>query len=331
MTDEAPEEILEPDRRIIDAHHHLIDAPGHRYAIDDYAADCARGHDVRASVYIEVRQKYLEDGPEHLRPVGETAFVASVAEMAEQGTYDGRRLCAGIVGYADLAIGDRVAEVLDAHVEAAGGRFKGIRRGVYWDSDPAVYNHVSVRPPRGLMLDAEFQRGFGQLGPRNLSFDAVLFHPQLTELAQLAGRFPETTIIVNHLGFRLGVGDHTRNRGETDRRWRRDLAALAEHPNVMVKIGGLGMRIWGFEIPEGERPGSVVLAEHWRPYFEAGLEIFGAGRVILESNYPVDAQTTTFTTLWNALKRLTKDLSDDEKHRLYWRNANKAYRLGLSQ
>jgi L-fuconolactonase len=330
MTDEASEEILEPDRRIIDAHHHLIDATGHGYTIDDYAADCARGHDVRASVYIEVRQKYLEDGPEHLRPVGETAFVASVADKAEQGAYEGRRLCAGIVGYADLAIGDRVAEVLDAHVEAAGGRIKGIRRGVYWDSDPAVYDHVSVRPPRGLMLDAEFQRGFAQLGPRELSFDAVLFHPQLTELAQLAGRFPETTIIVNHLGFRLGVGDHTRNRGETDRRWRQALAALAEHPNVLVKIGGLGMRIWGFEIPEGDRPGSEVLAEHWRSYFESGLEIFGADRVILESNYPVDAQTTTFTTLWNALKRLTKDLSDDEKHRLYWANANKAYRLGLS-
>ncbi|MDG2285631.1 MAG: amidohydrolase family protein [Alphaproteobacteria bacterium] len=330
MTDKAPEEVLEPGRRIIDAHHHLIDAPGHQYAIDDYAADCARGHDVRASVYIEVRRKYLEDGPEHLRPVGETAFVASVAEKAEQGAYEGRRLCAGIVGYADLAIGDRVAEVLDAHVEAAGGRFRGIRRGVYWDGDLAVYDHVSVRPPNGLMLDAEFQRGFAQLGSHALSFDAVLFHPQLPELAQLAGRFPETTIILNHLGFRLGVGGHALNCEETDRRWRQDLAALAERPNVMVKIGGLGMRIWGFDIPEGERPGSEVLAGHWRPYFENVLEIFGADRVILESNYPVDAQTTTFITLWNALKRLTETLSDDEKHRLYWANANRAYRLGLS-
>jgi predicted TIM-barrel fold metal-dependent hydrolase len=330
MTHEAPEEILEPDRRIIDAHHHLIDAAGHRYTIEDYSADCARGHDVEASVYIEVRQKYFEEGPEHLRPVGETAFVASVAEKAEQGAYEGRRLCAGIVGYADLEIGDRVADVLDAHIQAAGGRFRGIRRGVYWDSDPAVYDHVSVRPPRGLLLDAEFQRGFAQLGPRDLSFDAVLFHPQITELAQLAGRFPKTTIIVNHLGFRLGVGNHARNRDETDRQWRQELAALAEHPNVLVKIGGLGMRIWGFKIPEGERPDSVALAEHWRPYFESGLEIFGVDRVILESNYPVDAQTTTFITLWNALKRLTEKLSDDEKHRLYWANANKAYRLGLS-
>ena len=134
VMNEAMEPALEPELRIVDAHHHLMDGPGHSYGIDDYAADCAAGHDIRASVYIEVRQHYLDGGPEHLRPVGETEFVASLAARAEQGAWGGRRLCAGIVGYADLAIGDHVGEVLDAHIEAGGGRFKGIRRGVYWDS-----------------------------------------------------------------------------------------------------------------------------------------------------------------------------------------------------
>lgn len=328
---EADEAILETDLKIIDAHHHLIDAPGHQYSIDDYAADCAVGHDIRASVYIEVRQHYRESGPEHLRPIGETEFVASVAEQAEAGAYGGRKLCAGIVGYADLAIGERVGETLDAHIAAGGGRFRGIRRGVYWDSDPAVYDHVSVRPPRGLLLDPEFALGFAELGPRDLSFDAVLFHSQLPELADLAERFPDTTIILNHLGFRLGVGMHALDRVATDRQWRRDLAALARHPNVMLKIGGLGMRIWGFDIPPGERPDSEVLAALWRPTVETGLELFGVDRVILESNFPVDAQTTTFTTLWNALKRLTITYSDDEKRRLYWENANRTYRLGLDK
>jgi L-fuconolactonase len=327
---ETTEVILEPDLKIIDAHHHLIDAPGHQYGIDDYAADCALGHDIRASVYIEVRQHYRENGPEHFRPVGETEFVASVAERAAAGAHGGRNLCAGIVGYADLAIGARVDAVLDAHIEAGGGRFRGIRRGVYWDCDPAVYDHVSVRPPRGLLLDPDFALGFAQLALRNLSFDAVLFHPQLPELADLAGRFPDTTIILNHLGFRLGVGQHILDRAATDRQWRDDLKALAQHPNVMVKIGGLGMRIWGFDIPEDERPGSDVLAAIWRPFVETGLEFFGIDRVILESNFPVDAQTTSFITLWNALKRLTKAYSDDEKQRLYWGNANRAYRLGLN-
>ena len=330
MTSDLTEEILEPGRPIIDAHHHLIDSPGHSYSAEDYAVDCARGHDIRASVYIEVRQKYSKDGPEHLRPVGETSFVASVAEQAERDAYGGRRLCAGIVGYADLAIGDAIAETLDAHIEAAGGRFRGIRRGVYWDSDSAVYDHVSVRPPRGLLLDTRFRNGFAHLAPRGLSFDAVLFHPQLPELTELAARFPDTTIILNHLGFRLGVGGHTLDTTETDRQWRDDLAALAKNPNVVVKIGGLGMRIWGFDIATNEQPSSEKLAELWRPYFETGLDLFGVERVILESNFPVDAQTTSFVTLWNAMKRLTAKLSEAEKHRLYWENATSAYRLGLT-
>ena len=129
---EPMEPVLEPGLRIVDAHHHLMDGPGHRYTIDDYAADCALGHDVRASVYIEVRQHYRDGGPEHLRP-----------------------------------------------------------------------------------------------------------------------------------------------------------------------------------------------------FFETGLELFGTGRVILESNYPVDGQTTTFTALWNAFKRLTGGCSDEEKRLLYRENANRAYRLGL--
>ncbi len=141
---EPMEPVLEPGLRIVDAHHHLMDGPGHRYTIDDYAADCALGHDIRASVYIEVRQHYRDGGPEHLRPVGETEFVSSLAERAERGAWGGRRLCAGIVGYADLAIGDRAGEVLDAHIEAGGGRFKGIRRGVYWDADEAVYGQTTT-------------------------------------------------------------------------------------------------------------------------------------------------------------------------------------------
>ena len=253
---EPMEPVLEPGLRIVDAHHHLMDGPGHRYTIDDYAADCALGHDIRASVYIEVRQHYRDAGPEHLRPVGETEFVASLAARAEQGAWGGRRLCAGIVGYADLAVGDRAGEVLDAHIEAGGGRFKGIRRGVYWDADEAVYGHIGMRPPPGLLLDAEFARGFRQLHARGLSFDAVLFHPQLPELADLARRFPDTPIILNHLGFRLGVGRHALDPAGATEQWRRGLAAVAECPNVLMKGGGFGIRLWGFDIAEGERPPS---------------------------------------------------------------------------
>ena len=173
-------DILHADLPIIDAHHHLIGGSGHSYSIQDYLGDCTSGHLIKASVYIEVRQNYWKTGPLELRPVGETEFVANLKEVKD--TDDGRiipRLCSGIIGFAELERGDQVEEVLDAHIEAGKGKFRGIRRGVYWSSDPAVYNHVSIKPPPSLMSDENFKKGFSLLAQKKLSFDAVLFHPCL--------------------------------------------------------------------------------------------------------------------------------------------------------
>lgn len=316
-------EILDPGLPIIDAHHHLIDSPGHSYSIDDYSKDCFSGHQIEGSVYIEVRQNYWKTGPEHLRPVGETEHVYRESDIQNS------NICAGIVGFAELELGDRVDEVLDAHIEVGEGKFRGIRRGVYWSSVPAVYEHVSIKPPPELMLDNRFQEGFTYLEPKGLSFDAVLFHPQLSELAKLAKKFPNTTIILNHLGFKLGIGSFLSAPDETIAEWRKGLKLVAKCPNVMVKVGGLGMKIWGFEF-RSERPSYQELAEAWRPIVEFGIETFGVERCIFESNYPVDAATTDFISLWNALKFIVKDYSENEKQKLFFDNANRIYRLGLA-
>ncbi|MBH67323.1 MAG: amidohydrolase [Rhodospirillaceae bacterium] len=323
------QDILEPELPIIDAHHHLIDVSDHSYDIEDYSLDCSSGHLIKGSVYIEVRQNYRISGPDYMRPIGETEHVAALSQPENIRNLTSKNsLCAGIVGFAELELGDKVSDVLDAHIEAGDGRFRGIRRGVYWSSDSAIYDHVSIRPPPQLMLSKNFRLGFSHLAPRNLSFDAVLFHPQLPELAALAKAFPDTVMILNHIGFKLGVGDFCSNPDQVFSEWRKGLEVVAECPNVMVKIGGLGMKIWGFKFHES-KPSYQSLAAEWRPIVEVGIETFGVDRCIFESNYPVDAATTNFVSLWNALKFLTKDYSASEKRKLFFENANRVYRLGL--
>lgn len=326
--DNNKEKILEPNLSIIDAHHHLIDTDSHSYSLEDYQKDCLRGHNIVGSVYIEVRQQYYRDGPEWLRPVGETEFVAGLNENSRYVARGNQKFCQGIVGYADLELGDKIAEVLDAHIESGKGKFKGIRRGLYWSTDQAVYDHFSIRPREKLMLNSEFRSGFSQLQPRGLTFDAVLLHPQLPELAGLAKSFPDTVIILNHIGFKLGVGSYLNDRQQVFNEWRDGLKLVSQCPNVMVKLGGLGMKVWGFEF-EKKKTDYKKLANAWREVIEVGIEFFGIERCLFESNYPVDSATTTFNSLWNAMKFITRNYSDNEKRKLYFENANRVYRLGL--
>ena len=138
------EEILEPDLPIVDPHHHLWDRPGWRYLLDDLLADLNSGHNIVATVFLEGRAMYRADGPEALRPVGETEFVNGVAAMSASGIYGPTRVCAGIVGHADLRLGAAVQEVLEAHIRAGGGRFRGIRHSAAWDADPL--DHAAEQP-----------------------------------------------------------------------------------------------------------------------------------------------------------------------------------------
>jgi len=238
------EEAIEPALPICDPHHHLWDRPDDRYLREELLADTGSGHNIVQTVFVECRSAYRTDGPEALRPVGETVFVE---EVAEQLARDRQGLIGGIVSHADLTLGAAVDEVLEAHLAASPRRFRGIRHATAWDAD------VTNRPPH-LMMDSTFRKGFARLQTHNLSFDAWLFHPQMVELADLAQAFPQTTIVLDHIGGLRGTGIYAGKRDETFQEWKAGLDAVAACPNVVCKVGGIGMTAYGFGWGEQATP-----------------------------------------------------------------------------
>ena len=333
------EAALEPDLPICDTHHHLwdfdfapptVDAPAripNRYLLDDLLADLACGHNVVSTVFVECESMYRADGPEALRPVGETEFVAGIAAMSRSGGYGKTHVAAAIVGFADLMLGDRAAEVLEAHIAAAGGRFRGIRHSGAWDSSPQI--RVSHKKPgQGIFANETFRAGFACLAPLEMSFEAWCYHPQIPEVTDLARAFPNTTIILDHFGGPLGIGPYVDKRDDYFPRWKRDIEELAGCPNVAAKLGGLNMKVNGFGWHKREKPpGSEELAATTRAFYEHCIESFGAERCLFESNFPVDKTTCGYGVLWNTFKRIAAGCSADEKALLFHDSAARVYRL----
>lgn len=325
------EEPLDPGLPICDPHHHLWDlrparlAP--RYLLDEVLADVQSGHNVVSTVFIECGAMFKADGPEAMRPVGETEFVNGIAAMSASGLYGPVRIAAGIIGTADLKLGDAAAAVLDAQIAAGGGRFRGIRVGATWDPSDAVPNH-RTNPPRGLFLRQDFRAGFAHLAPRQLTFEAWCYHHQIPEVTDLARAFPDTTIILDHLGGPIGIGPYAGKADEVYAQWRAHVTELATCHNVVAKLGGLNMEVNGFGWQEKPRPPtSRELVDATRRYFEYTLEKFGVERCMFESNYPVDKLSCSYTVLWNSFKRLTSGCSVDEKANLFHDTAARVYRL----
>lgn len=341
------EPILEPDLPIIDPHHHLWDWSGRapllptkethpfeailkqspRYLLDELLADTGSGHNVVGTVYVQCGAFYRADGPEAMRPVGETEFVNGVAAMAASGTYGPTRACAGIVGHVDLGLGDGVADVLDAHIAAGGGRFRGIRHMMAQDDDNAVLGPLAHAAPH-LCAAPQVHAALRHFARRNLSLDIWVVEPQLPEVVGLADAFPDVAMVIDHVGTPVGLGRYSGKRDERFATWKASMAALAERPNVHMKLGGLGMPFPGFDnMGPGVRPSSEALAEAWRPYIETCIDLFGADRCMFESNFPVDRWGADYPTLWNAFKRITSGASADEKANLYAGTAARFYRL----
>jgi predicted TIM-barrel fold metal-dependent hydrolase len=319
------EEILEPDLRIVDAHHHFYDRPGWRYLNADYTEDAASGHRVVASVYMQALTRYRADGPDALKPVGETEFVVATTPPPAS---DGIQVALGIVGHADLRLGAAVRAVLEAQIEAGQSRFRGVRHLTTWDADPSLVNPLTAAP-RGLLLDKTYRQGVAQLCELGLSYDAWLLSPQLPELLDLARAFPDLPIIVNHCGGIVRIGAHAQRREEVFGDWTRSMHELARLPNVFVKLGGLGMRINGFDFETlPTPPTSVELARRWTPWMQTCIEAFGAERCMFESNFPVDKGSYGYATGWNAFKRLAGGASTHEKQALFEGTARRVYRLG---
>lgn len=322
------EEALDPDLPIVDAHHHLWDRPGWRYLFDEYRADIdACGHNIVASIYMQAQSMYREGADPAMKVVGETEFANGVAAMSASGLYGATRVCAGIVGHADLRLGSAVAPVLDAHVAAGGVRFRGIRHLTTWDADTSLMNPLSAGP-RGLLLDPTFRSGFAELARRNLVFDAWVFHPQIPEVSDLADAFSDTTIVLDHLGGVVHIGAYAGQDDTVFAAWSNAIRDLARRQNVRIKLGGLGMRINGFGFDRGaEPPSSDELATAWRPYIETAIEAFGVDRCMFESNFPVDKGSYAYGTGWNAFTRLTRGASAETRAALFAGTAISVYTI----
>ncbi len=327
--DRRREPVIDPALPIVDPHHHLWDHAGNRYLLPELLSDLSTGHNIRATVFVEAASMYRADGPTELRPVGETEFVNGIAAMFASGIYGPLRACAGIVGFADLSRGARITDLLEAHIAAGGGRFRGVRNPAVWHRDKLLHS-PRTDPPPGLLGDRRFRAGFARLAPLKLSFEAWLYHTQLDELADLAGAFPETTIILNHVGGCVGIGPFAGRRAEVFAEWRQRIRQLTPYPNVFIKLGGLGMKIVGLGFHDAKTPpSSAELARAWKPYIETCIDAVGVERCMFESNFPVDKEVCGYRVLWNAFKRVASDYSAAEKTALFSRTATTVYRLDL--
>ncbi len=319
------EAALEPDLPICDPHHHLWDYPDSRYMLEELRADTGTGHNVRMTVFVECGSAWRSEGPEFFRPVGETEFVAAEAGRSESSADPGS-VIAAIVGYADLR-DPGLEDVLAAHVDAGGGRFRGVRQVASRDDSPDIHtSHTD--PPAHLLADPAFRAGLVALGRAGHTFDAYLYHPQLPELTDAARAAPGTVIVVDHLGGPIGIGPYAGRREEVLEVWRRGMEDLARCENVVLKLGGIGMPIYGQDWHRRpSEPSSEELAEVWGREIRWCIERFGVERCMFESNFPVDKRSCSYVVLWNAFKRIVAGASASEKSALFHDNAARIYRL----
>ncbi len=326
------ESSLEPDLPICDPHHHFWDfraarIPYQRYLLHELAADITSGHNVRSTVFVEARSMYRADGPEEMRPVGEVEFVQGLAAASANGLYGPGRAAATIIGHANLNLGDQVEPVLQALQAASPNRFRGIRHSVTWDAEVA---NTAAHNAQGQLGADNFRAGARLLAKMGLSLEGWLYFRQLTELADFAKAVPDLTIILNHVGGLIREGIYANRDDEILPIWRSGIAAVAACPNVVIKLGGMGMPANGFDWHTRTQPiGSEELAESMAPFMNYCIEQFGPGRCMFESNSPPDKVSYSYNVLFNAFKRLSKGYSASERAALFHDTAARVYRIDV--
>jgi predicted TIM-barrel fold metal-dependent hydrolase len=296
--------------RIIDAHHHLWDLERHdypwlkpttrhpagdltpickSYRLADFLAD-ARNQQLVKSVHLQAAMA---------GPVQETAWLQGLADQPGAGGFPH-----AIVAFADLA-DPAVEAVLERH--CAHPNVRGIRFMLnYIEGDP-----LYCMTERGDWLaDPQWLAGYALLEKYHLSFDLQVYPHQMAEAAALAARHPGIQLMLNHAGL------PTRRDAGYLADWRNSMRTLAERPNVVAKISGLGM----FE-PDWTA-GSI------RPLVLDTIAIFGVDRCLFASNFPVDKLASDYDAIWHAFDQITADFTAAERQQLFHDNAAHFYRLG---
>ena len=325
--DQVQEAIIDPEREIVDPHHHLW--PEKRwfpYLLEDLWTDTGSGHNVKKTVFVQCRASYRTGGPGHLKPVGETEFVAEIAQDSQKGA-DNQARIAGIVAHANLTLGVLVEEILDAHAEAGRGLFRGIRHAGAREENPAALT-IPGLGEEDLFRREDFRQGVRLLGRRGLTYESWHYHHQIKSFTELARIVPDTVIILDHFGTPLGVGPYQGKRKEIFRQWQKDIAELAGCENVYAKLGGMAMPDNGFGWHlQAVPPTSDEFVDAQKEYYLHIIECFGPNRCMFESNFPVDRLSISYHVVWNGFKKIVADFSEDEKDMMFSGTATRVYNL----
>ncbi len=327
------EDIIDAHRPIIDPHHHLWPNDWRKaYLLEDFWRDTGSGHRIEKTVFVECQAHYLADGPEHLKPLGETEFVARMARASREGQQGagaaGKAVIAGFVGHANLTLDNAVLrDLLQAHVNQSDGLFRGIRHAGARDPNPKALS-IPGRAPERLYAEPKFREGVALLGNLGLCFDTWHYHHQNRAYLDLARATPGTQFILDHFGTPLGVGEYTGQREEIFKQWQLDIAEIAQCPNVVAKLGGLAMPDCGYGWDQREHPASSdELVNAQQDYYHYAIECFGPERCMFESNFPVDKRSLSYATYWNAMKKIAARYTEAEKHAMFYGTAARIYRL----
>ena len=331
--DGIQENIIDPNREIIDPHHHLWHGPkdpagikeSYRYLLQDLWKDTSSGHNIKKTVFIDCGLEYYSEGHEQFKPVGETEFVVEIAQQAQEDSSQAQ--IAGIIGHANMMLGSSVKEVLELHVEKGAGLFRGIRHAGGWDEDDRVKNAHSHPTPH-IYLEDKFQEGLQELASLGMVFDTWHYHNQIKDLTKLAKNLPELVIVHDHFGGPLGIGPYKGKREEIFEQWQEDINELSQCKNVYSKLGGLAMPVNGWSWHKNEVPATSeeIISEQERYYLHT-LDCFGSERCMFESNFPVDKQSVSYHVIWNAYKKMVKGYSETEKSNLFYGTADRVYKL----
>jgi predicted TIM-barrel fold metal-dependent hydrolase len=294
------------------------------YLPADYLADVDGAVEVAGWVHVEAGW----DARGSLAPVDETRWVDGLAAASGPGI-------AALVANADLTLGEEVAEVLHAH-GAASTRLRGIRDLIAWHPSRTVLD-TTLLPERS--RSAAFREGFEQLAVYGLTFETTCYSEQLAEVAELARAYPDQRIILCHAGTPVGIGGAFGDMGQTAEerghirgRWEEGLAALAAHPNAVVKLSGLTMPVCGFGFERRDGPPSVdEVVDAIGPLVDTIIGAFGPDRCMFGSNFPVEKPSVPLATLLNSYVAITGGRGVEETERLFSGTAVEMYRLPTSR
>lgn len=317
------EDIVLPDLSIIDPHVHMWNLGGFDYFAPELLADIHDGHKVTKTIYVECHMAYNKDPREPFQPVGETEYVIDQIAHAPPSDHD---LAAGILGCVNLMLGREAGAVLDAHVAAAKGRFRGIRSHVGYHPDPTVGYPNTPRYPQGNILRTEqYLAGANCLLERGLTLDVWALHTQLDDVTAFAAKIPQLPIMIDHCGGPLGVGPYADQRDQVFKDWSASLRKAAQVPNLHIKLSGLGMKRLGFTGDPAKT--SDELVAKWKPWVRACLDAFGPSRSVFASNFPVDQVAGSYRVVVNAYKKMLSDLPPADLNAIFSENARRFYKL----